>query len=120
MSDADATNARRPNPFLMIWKASSRTNSIIHRIGEVVELPMAYRSRMEIQAAMLEAAIGGSSKTRVMYGAGLSYFQMSSYLKELEAMGLVEYDKLSRQYRTSQKGKDFLKSFRQLTVFIDS
>ncbi|MGI0037967.1 MAG: winged helix-turn-helix domain-containing protein [Nitrososphaera sp.] len=79
---------------------------------------MAYRSRIEIQASVLEAAIGGAAKTRVMYSAELSYFQMSSYLEELVGTGLMDSAEASKLYATTQKGNDFLRSYRQLTVLI--
>jgi predicted transcriptional regulator len=80
---------------------------------------MVYRSRIEIQAVILEAAIGGVAKTRVMYTAELSYFQMASHLKELIVTGMLEYDGLSKLYTTTAKGNDFLCSYRQLTVLIE-
>jgi predicted transcriptional regulator len=79
---------------------------------------MVYRSRIEIQAVILEAAIRGAAKIRVMYTAELSYFQMVPYLKELIVADMLEYDGLSKLYTTTAKGNDFLRSYRQLTVLI--
>lgn len=80
---------------------------------------MVYRSRMEIQAAILHAAASGSAKTRIMYRAGLASAQLTSYLNDLVSMGFVEYNATSKVYRTAKKGNEFLQSYRQLTVFIE-
>ncbi|MCI0559408.1 MAG: winged helix-turn-helix domain-containing protein [Nitrososphaera sp.] len=81
---------------------------------------MAYRSSIEIKADILEAATTGSSKTRVQYESALSYVQISSYVKDLIGNGLLEYDSSIRLYRTTAKGYDFLKSYRQLSVLLES
>lgn len=80
---------------------------------------MPYRSRMHIQAEILEAAATGTSKTRIMYRAALSYFQVSSYLKELVEMGFLQYDSSDARYNTTSKGQDFLLSFRRLSDLVE-
>jgi len=39
-----------------------------------------YRSRTDIIAMILQAVINGATKTRIMYGAYLSYAQVKEYL----------------------------------------
>jgi len=79
---------------------------------------MKYRSRPEIQACILEAAKGGASKTRLMYKAFLSYFQAVAYTKELLQGGMLEYDSSEDVYRTSSRGIDFLKVYRDLEQLV--
>jgi predicted transcriptional regulator len=79
---------------------------------------MKYRSRPEIQACILEAAKGGASKTRLMYKAFLSYFQVIAYMKELLQSGMLEYDSSEDIYRTSSKGIDFLGVYQQLEQLV--
>ena len=82
---------------------------------------MAYRSRMHIQAEILEAAASHekASKTRIMYRVALSYFQLCSYLKDLTEMGLLEYDGAISRYNTTERGHDYLRSFKQLNSLME-
>jgi len=43
-----------------------------------------YRSRTDIIAQILEGATQGSTKTRLMYGAYISYAQVQEYLAFLQ------------------------------------
>lgn len=69
---------------------------------------MAYRTRIEIISKILEIAVGGALKTRIMYGAYLSFPQTKEYLEFLQEKGLLEYHKDNKQYWTTEKGKTFL------------
>jgi predicted transcriptional regulator len=71
-------------------------------------LHMKYRSRTDIAREILEAANGGSTKTRIMYKAYLSYAQLKEYLSSLTESGLLEYDAQKSEYRTTEKGVKFL------------
>ena len=44
---------------------------------------MKYRSRTEIVGMILDAANGGTTKTKIMYKAFLSYAQLKEYLSVL-------------------------------------
>jgi predicted transcriptional regulator len=69
---------------------------------------MKYRSRTEIASRILESAAGGTTKTKIMYKAFLSYAQLKEYLAVLEENGLLAYDKGEQIYKTTQKGLHFL------------
>lgn len=69
---------------------------------------MKYRSRTEIASRILESATGGTTKTKIMYRAFLSYAQLKEYLAMLEENGLMTYDKGEQTYKTTQKGLRFL------------
>jgi predicted transcriptional regulator len=69
---------------------------------------MKYRSRSEIASRILESAASGTTRTKIMYKAYLSYAQLKEYLPVLEENGLLEYDKGEQIYRTTQKGLHFL------------
>ena len=69
---------------------------------------MKYRSRTEIASQILEAGLGRTTKTRIMYKAFLSYAQLNEYLDVLIANGLLEYQQSEGIYRTTAKGKKFL------------
>jgi predicted transcriptional regulator len=76
---------------------------------------MKYRSRTDISAQILEIANGGTTKTRIMYGAYLSYTQLKEYLAVLLENGLIEHIPTEQKYRTTQKGLQFLRAMDQLT-----
>lgn len=75
---------------------------------------MKYRSRMDIAAAILDVAQGGSLKTKIMYTAFLSSPQLREYLDLLTEQGLLEYAQEDRAYATTEKGTRFLKMYKEI------
>lgn len=73
-----------------------------------------YRSRTDITYQILEAANGGTTKTKIMYRAFLSYAQLKEYLRVLVENGLLEHDKKSELFKTTEKGLRFNRLFNQL------
>jgi predicted transcriptional regulator len=71
---------------------------------------MKYRSRTDIIAMILESAHKeeGSTKTKIMYKAFLSFAQLKEYLMVLTQNGLLEYEEITQVYRTTQKGARYL------------
>jgi len=71
---------------------------------------MKYRSRTEIVSMILEAANGrGTTKTKIMYKAFLSYSQLKEYLSVLIKNNLLEYSDGTKTFRTTEKGLNLLK-----------
>ena len=86
---------------------------------------MKYRSRTDIVAQILEIANDGSgtaNKTKIMYGAYLSYAQLKEYLGVLLESGLLEQDPANNNqfYRTTQKGWQFLKLYNSIGELANS
>ncbi len=82
--------------------------------------PVKYRSRTEIVSEILELAKGdGVSKTRIMYGAYLSFSQLKEYLNLLLYNGMLVHNKANNKYRTTQKGLDFLKAHNYIDGMLD-
>lgn len=81
---------------------------------------MKYRSRTEIASRILESATGGTTKTKIMYRAFLSYAQLKEYLTVLEENGLLAYDKSEQIYKTTQKGLHFLTITSSLQGMMDA
>jgi predicted transcriptional regulator len=78
---------------------------------------MKYRSRTELASNILEAANGGTTKTKIMYKAFLSYAQLKEYL----AM-LIQNSLLSREgdnYKTTSKGFRFLQTTQELGSLLE-
>ncbi len=74
------------------------------------------RSRIEIAADMLDAAVDGAGKTRIMQNANLSYDLLLKYLSFLTETGLLECTKSNGVYYITSKGSRFLKEFRELQI----
>jgi predicted transcriptional regulator len=70
---------------------------------------MKNRSRTEIVDNILDAANGGTSKTKIMYIAFLSYGQLKEYLSILIENNLLEYLDGTHKFKTTDKGLFFLK-----------
>lgn len=81
---------------------------------------MKYRSRTEITSQILEAADGGTTKTKIMYKAFVSYAQLKEYLEVLEVNGLLEYQQSEELYRTTAKGRRFLDIYSQMGQLVDT
>jgi predicted transcriptional regulator len=75
---------------------------------------MKNRSRTEIIASILQVVNKrGSTRTKIMYGAFLSYTQLNEYLSFMDQMGLIKYDKdddhtSSNYIVITEKGTHFL------------
>jgi predicted transcriptional regulator len=79
-----------------------------------VDLDMKYRSSTEIVARILEAANGSATKNSIMYKAFLSYAQLREYLSVLIENNLLEYLEGSQNYKTTEKGLNFLKMHNEI------
>ena len=84
---------------------------------------MRYRSRTEIITQILEIANDGSSssfgnggvtKTRIMYKAYLGFNQSNEYLTLLTESDLLSYDGQKHTFKTTEKGRRFLKAYAQI------
>ena len=71
---------------------------------------MKYRSRTDIVATILDAAIDGTTKTKIMYKAFLSYAQLKEYLGVMVENGLLAYEEGEVKYKTTEKGIKFMKT----------
>jgi len=70
---------------------------------------MGNRSRTEIVGNILDAANGGTSKTKIMYTAFLSFNQLKDYLSILIENNLIEYLDGTKTFKTTEKGLKYLK-----------
>jgi predicted transcriptional regulator len=64
---------------------------------------------------ILQAANGGSTKTKIMYKAYLSYAQLKEYLSILIENDLLKYSEGEQIYKTTEKGLKFLKVYDQMS-----
>jgi predicted transcriptional regulator len=80
---------------------------------------MKYRSRTDIISGILQAAEGGATKTRIMYGAFVSYAQLQDYLSFLLSKGLLAHDPTNGLYTQTEKGSSFMQSYEELRDLCD-
>ena len=72
-------------------------------------LELKYRSRGEIVSNILRGvASSKATKTRLMYGAYLSYAQIEEYLGYLLQQGLINQEAGSNLYLLTEKGMRYL------------
>ena len=75
---------------------------------------MKYRSRTEIVCNILDATNGGTTKTKIMYFAFLSYNQLNEYLSILIENDLIEYLDGTNKFKTTKKDYFFIKYIMKL------
>jgi predicted transcriptional regulator len=87
---------------------------------------MRYRSRTDIVAQILQAVVDndvnahrGTTKTRIMFKAFLSYGQLKEYLAMLLENGLLDYDSRTKTYKITGRGKRFLIMYNQIDEAIN-
>ncbi len=79
---------------------------------------MKYRSRTDIIAMILRAAMNGATKTRIMYGAYLSYAQVKEYLGFLIEKNLISYEEGAGLYRVTENGMRLLRTYEGISDMI--
>ncbi len=79
---------------------------------------MKYRSRTDIIAMILRAAMNGATKTRIMYGAYLSYAQVKEYLSFLIEKKLISYEEGTGIYRLTESGMKLLTTYEGISDMI--
>jgi len=80
---------------------------------------MKYRSRTEIVSNILEAANGGgTTKTKIMYKAFLSYNQLKECISILIENNLIEYLDGTQTYKTTAKGLNLLKMHNEMAELL--
>jgi predicted transcriptional regulator len=76
---------------------------------------MKYRSRTDIMAMILKASMNGATKTRLMYGAYLSYAQIQEYLRYLTERQLISFEPGTRAYALTEQGLRFLRVYDEIS-----
>ncbi|MGQ9531060.1 MAG: winged helix-turn-helix domain-containing protein [Candidatus Bathycorpusculaceae bacterium] len=80
------------------------------------------RSRTEIIINILNEALSGANKTRLMYHCNLNFMRFNSYLQELLNADLIECINTNPEgiviYKTTEKGRELLKVLRKASEFL--
>lgn len=88
------------------------TERYLNRYCVFVRMPSTTnRGKFEIIAKMLEVAMRGALKTRIMYRANLSHRQLQKYLDITIESGLLSRHNSPEVYFTTEKGIDFIRDW---------
>lgn len=85
---------------------------------------MVRRTRTEVLTDILIETLKGGNKTRIMYRANLNFLRFERYFGELLRAGLVEVvDNPGGEfggvvYKTTERGRELLKTLRKASEFI--
>jgi len=79
---------------------------------------MKYRSRIDITNLILKSTIKGTTKTKIMYKAYLSYKQVQEYLKYLQRSDLLTFEEETQLYRPTEKGFKYLNLSQELNEMV--
>lgn len=60
----------------------------------------------------------GATKTRLMYGAYLSYAQIQEYLAFLKERQLISFEEESQEYKLTEKGLRFLRVYEEISSMV--
>jgi predicted transcriptional regulator len=74
---------------------------------------MGYRSRFDIIADVLNVTSEKAKKTQIMYQANLSHRLLQKYLAVVKRSSLVTYERKSRCYVLTNKGREFLQAYKE-------
>lgn len=72
------------------------------------------RSSLEILREIMKLASQGQKKTRIMYGANLSYDMLNKYLDFLLVKGFVVIDSASGRYGVTTDGHEFMRDLEKV------
>ena len=89
------------------------------------ESGFSHRSRVDIIASILSAAVGGAKKTHIMYKCNLSFGQLQTYLGILVERGLLRVAESGRGgnpsvFQTTDEGRAFLRAYRDLQALLSA
>lgn len=73
------------------------------------------RNNIDIKADILSRALGGATKTNIVYGCNLNFNIVKRYLKELIERGLLISE--SPLFHTTDRGEKFLKKYSSMMEF---
>jgi len=83
---------------------------------DLLSSPHTRRGRLSIIANILDVAKTGAIKTRIMYGASLSFSQLGDYLSLLLDANLLKTVETANKpiYRTTKKGLQYLQCYMEI------
>ncbi len=102
-------------------KVELESGSHPYNNDDMITLLMIQRDRDEIIVSILNTTgSGGTSKTRIMYSSYLSYSQTVQYMKGLVEKGFLEYNNVSKTFRTTPNGFTFLQLHEKIDEMLNT
>ena len=80
---------------------------------------MQNRQKDEMIRDILTATNGGATITQIMFKAYTTHSRAKSYLEMLIKGGMIEQDMPQRQYRTTEKGLEYLATAHNLSDILN-
>ncbi|HYD92132.1 MAG TPA: winged helix-turn-helix domain-containing protein [Flavobacterium sp.] len=77
---------------------------------------MKHRTRYDIVAMILRTSLDGAKRTKIMYSTQLSYNKLMELLSVAIKKEMLEYDEKNRIYRTTAKGRAYLKNYDKIQL----
>ena len=78
-----------------------------------------HRKPADIIAAMLSVVKVHGKKTRIMYGANLSYSLLIKYLDEAARLGLMKFNGEANGFELTDKGREYLRHYNEYSNLRD-
>ena len=78
------------------------------------------RDRKEIYAETLKACVEPKLKTQLMYQTNVSYSSLLRTVRQLRSFGLLVFEKGTRKYATTCKGKEYIKKWMALQELLQA
>jgi len=78
------------------------------------------RAKTDLFAEVLEQCKHSTAKTRVMYRVALSHPAITDLLDYLQKLEMIELNKETKRYTTTEKGIEYLKRYQQLQELLKS
>ena len=75
-----------------------------------------HRTRYDIIAIILRTSLDGAKKTKIMYSTQVSYNKLMELLSLIIKKEMLEYDEKERLYRTTEKGKAYLRNYDKIRL----
>ena len=76
------------------------------------------RNNLDITADILEVANQGAKKTQIVYKTNLNFLIVKKYLNNLMEKNLMNKEDV--HYYTTEKGREFLNSYREFASMVES
>lgn len=104
----------------MLLKRSKEDLKLVEAKG-LLSGPHMRRGRLSIIADILDVAKRGAIKTRIMYGASLSFVQLNEYLSFLLDANLLKAVETEKKtiYKTTDKGLRYLQSYMEIGELLE-
>ena len=87
-------------------------------LSELRNTPVKFRDHTDIMAQVLHAASGGSTATKIMYKAFLSFNQLKECSTLLSTSELLTFDQKIKIFRTTPKGLEFVDMYDKLNELL--